>query len=65
MTFHRFKDWMLLGLLTAGIYIMWDMKTSVDKLNTSVATIIEKSIWHERQINQHDERIRSLETKGR
>lgn len=65
MTFHRFKDWMLMGLLTCGIYILWNMKSSVDTLNVAVATIIEKSVWHEKQISQHDDRIRLLETKGK
>lgn len=65
MKFQGFKDWVFLGLLSCAVYILWDMKTSVDTLNIAVATIIEKSVWHEKQISQHDDRIRSLETKGK
>lgn len=61
MQFKDFKDWVLLGLITCGIYILWDMKKSVELLNTSVAIVIERSAWQEKLLNTHEERLRSLE----
>jgi hypothetical protein len=53
-----------MGLLTAAVYVLWDMKKSVELLNTSVATVIERSVWQEKQLNLHEDRIRDLE-KGK
>lgn len=60
MSFHRFKEWAFLGLLTAGLYILWDMKKSVENLNEKVATVIERSMWHEKIINRHEDQINAL-----
>lgn len=64
MKLIHIKDWMLMGLLTAAVYVLWDMKKSVELLNTSVATVIERSVWQEKQLNLHEDRIRDLE-KGK
>lgn len=64
MKLVHIKDWMLMGLLTAAVYVLWDMKKSVELLNTSVATVIERSVWQEKQLNLHEDRIRDLE-KGK
>ena len=39
-----------------------EARKSVDELNLKVAKIIEKTAWHEKTIEIHDERIRVLET---
>jgi uncharacterized protein YoxC len=41
-----------------------DTRRSVDALNVKVAHIIEKTTWHEKTIEVHDERIRILEKRG-
>ncbi len=61
MQFKDFKDWILLGLITCGIYILWDMKKSVESLNMSVAVVIERSAWQEKLLNTHEERLHALE----
>jgi uncharacterized protein YoxC len=40
-----------------------DVATSVEELNTKVAVVIEKTMNHEKSIDDHDERIRLLERK--
>lgn len=54
-----------MGLLTAAVYVLWDMKKSVELLNTSVATVIERSVWQEKQLNLHEDRIRDLEKENK
>ena len=41
-----------------------DTRKSVDDLNVKVAHIIEKTMWHEKTIEAHDGRIRTLEKRG-
>lgn len=56
MDFLAFKDWTLLGLLTGGVYILWQLKASVDQLNVQIAVVIER-------MNNHEKRIEKLEDK--
>lgn len=65
MKLQQAKDWLLMGLLTAAVYVLWDMKKSVESLNTSVATVIERSVWQEKQLNLHEARIYSLEKENK
>lgn len=61
MEFNALKDWVFLGILTCGVYILWDLKKSMENLNEKIATIIEKTLWHEKAIEEHSERIKLLE----
>lgn len=63
MTFNAFKDWMMLGLLSAGVAIFWDLNKGVGQLNVTMAVITEKVVNHERVIDKHDQRLNSLERK--
>lgn len=65
MKLQDLKDWALLGLITVGVYLLYDMKKSVEVLNVQVAVVIEKASRSEQVLNQHDERLRLLEMKGR
>lgn len=61
MQFSQFMEWAFLGLLTCGIYILWDMKRTISDLNMHVVVIIEKVSRHEREIEDHDKRLRDIE----
>lgn len=61
MQFSQFVEWGFLGLLTCGIYILWDMKRTIADLNTHIVVIIEKVSRHEKEIESHDARIRDIE----
>lgn len=63
MTFAAFKDWVMLGLLSAGVVIFWDLNKGVSQLNVTMAVITEKVVNHERVIDKHDQRLNSLERK--
>lgn len=63
MNFNAFKDWMMLGLLSAGVVIFWDLNKGVSQLNVTMAVITEKVVNHERVIDKHDQRLNSLERK--
>lgn len=65
LTFDKLKDWAFLGLLTIATSILYEMKKSVETLNTQVATVIEKSVWHEKLLNRHENEIRALQHKER
>jgi len=64
--------WIMEGIITTGaVYIasmvgdikrtFSELKDSVETLNKNVAVIIEKTAWHEKTLEKHDERLRGLE----
>ena len=55
MDFNAFKDWAFLGLLTSGLYILYGLKESVDKLNISIAVVISRTDGHEKRIERLEE----------
>ena len=61
MNFSGFKDWLMTCLLIASTYILWDMKSSVEKLNTQVAVVLEKAAQFEKYNDQQDRRIEKIE----
>lgn len=60
--FNKFKDWALLGLLSGGIFILWQMKENVSLLNTRIEIMVETQHYANKSINDHEARIRSLES---
>ena len=40
-----------------------EAKDSIQGLNEKLAALIEKMMWHEKKIDEHSERIKTLETK--
>lgn len=40
-----------------------ELKASIDELNASVARIIEKMSWHEKELERLDDRVKDLENK--
>jgi len=67
MDFPSFVQWVFYGVIGSaaamGVSILWHIKNSIDVLNERVAVIIEKTAWHERAIEEHNNRLRDLETK--
>lgn len=55
MDWLAFKDWVLLGLLGGGVYILYEMKKSVDKLNISIAVVISRMNNHEKRLDKLEE----------
>lgn len=67
MQFSEFLTWgftgLISGILIYGVKVLQDIKSSVDELNERMATIIEKTAWHEREMEKMSNRIVSLESK--
>ena len=67
MQFNDFLTWgftgLISGILIYGVKVLQDIKSSVDELNERMATIIEKTAWHEREMEKMSNRIVSLESK--
>ena len=66
MNFPQFVEWVFYGIIGGSsvyaVNVLSDLKSSIEKLNERVAVIIEKTAWHEKQLEKHDERINNLET---
>lgn len=61
MDFPHFVEWCFLGICSAGVYIMWQMKESMQEINTKIEVLI---IQHENtrdDVEDHESRIRRLE----
>lgn len=67
MQFSEFLTWgftgLISGILIYGVKVLQDIKSSVDELNERMATIIEKTAWHEREMEKMSNRILSIESK--
>ncbi len=65
MTWQEFLPWafqgLLGGILVYTVSVLRDIKKSIDLLNVNMATIVEKTAWHEREIYKMDVRIDRLE----
>lgn len=65
MEFGKFVEWAFYGTIGSScvyaVAILSDLRSSVEKLNERVAVIIEKTAWHEKQLEKHDARINNLE----
>lgn len=53
---HDYSSDAGLIILSAGVYILWCLKESMEKLNMSIAVIIER-------VDNHEKRLDRLEDK--
>lgn len=60
-----FIDWAFKAMLAGGLYygvrILSKMQQSIASLNTNVAILLERDVNKGKQIEDHEERLRSLE----
>ena len=71
MDFNGFIHWAFQGLLAGvfiwGVQVMRDAITrlndSVEKLHIKVAEVIEKTSWHEKWLERHEDDIKELKHK--
>ena len=62
MDFSNFIEWAFLGVTTGGVWILWEMKKSVDGLNVKIAVLISQHEQSRSDIDDHELRLRQLET---
>jgi hypothetical protein len=67
MTWDNFIAWAFQGVLSMsilyGVKKLGELATSVEKLNTNVALLIERDVNKGKQLEDHEDRIRVLEHK--
>jgi len=67
--FGSFATWALQAILAGAVVyavtILSRLQTSVEQLNSQIAVIIEKTSWHERELERHDDRISQIENYRR
>lgn len=67
MEYSNFVQWAFFGLLGYGFMkissVLSDLTKSVERLNEKLAGLLEKSAWHERNINELHDRVRVIEKK--
>jgi len=59
--FNNFISTAFLGLLSGGVYILWEMKNSIATLDNKIGIIIAKSEQASHDLLDHESRIRVLE----
>jgi hypothetical protein len=65
LEFTNFVQWafyaVMTGAVTISVSILAKLYTSIEHLNQKIAIIIEKTSWHEKVIEDHDDRLKQLE----
>jgi hypothetical protein len=64
-TLRDLLEVILIPLMCAAVYILWDMNKSIANLNTQVAVVIAENIPLKSSVSDHEERIRALELKAK
>lgn len=63
MSFSQFQEWAFLGIISGGVLILWQMKESVNALNSKIEILIVQHEQARKDIEDHEGRLRHLETK--
>jgi len=62
--FTQFVQWVFYGVIGSatvyGVSILASLKNSINELNKQIAIVIEKTTWHEKWLERHDDEIRIL-----
>lgn len=61
MQFGSFIEWAFLGLVSGGIYILYQMKESMSNLNEKIGILITQHEQARKDLDDHEDRIRELE----
>lgn len=61
LDFNIFMQWAFLGSITGLVWILWEIKKSVEKLNVKIAIIVERIENQQEKLSEHHERIARLE----
>ena len=61
MDFPHFMEWSFLGLCSAGLVVLWQMKESVNILNAKIEVLIVQHTQAREDLDDHEVRLRDLE----
>ena len=64
LNFKDFVNWafmlMLVGVVAFGVRSIETLNQSVAKNNKHVTTLLERTLWHDRELKRHDKQFDSL-----
>jgi hypothetical protein len=67
--FQSFVQWgfyaICTGALAYGVSILNKLRESVEQLNGNMVRLLEKTEWHEKELERLDGRIAQLEHRGK
>ncbi len=63
MRFHKFTEWAFLGIVASGVGVLWQMKESVNQLNTKIEVIVVTQMQTVKEVSDHEMRLRVIEKK--
>jgi pyrimidine operon attenuation protein/uracil phosphoribosyltransferase len=63
MEFSGFVEWAFLGVVTGGVYILWQMKESLSQLNTELKVILVKQEHQRDMLDIHGEKLKEHDEK--
>lgn len=58
MDFSAFKEWVFLGVVSSGVYILWQMKENMSQMNAKLEVLIVRHESAEQKIDDHETRLR-------
>lgn len=61
MQFNEFIQWSFLGLVSGGVVILWQMKASMNDLNTKLAVFVERLGHHQEKLESFEIRLNTIE----
>lgn len=67
--FAKFIEWAFYAVLSGGVlfasHFLQRISKDIAKLHADLNTIIERTAWHEKELAEHNGRLRDLESKRR
>jgi len=62
MEFSGFMQWCFLGIVSAGVGILYQMKSSMNDLNIKLAVFVERFEHHQEKLERLETRFDKVET---
>jgi chaperonin cofactor prefoldin len=62
-SFRDMIEFLFLPVLTAGVFVLWDLNKSVNNLNVQVGVLIANTSTNEKRIDAVEKRIDNLESR--
>lgn len=63
LSFRDITEFLFLPLMTAAVFILWDLNKSVGTLNVQVGVLISNNYMLENRVNKLESRIEKIEDK--
>lgn len=64
LSFRDITEFLFLPLMTAAVFILWDLNKSVGTLNVQVGVLISNNYTLENRVNKLESRIEKIEDKA-